>query len=153
MSNKLTIGIDPDVNKSGIAVFHPDKKLAMSNLSFFELQDYFVFHRDNIHVVKVEAGYLNLKSNWHNGNNIRTAARVGKNVGACNEVAKKIVEMCNHYHIPVKEIKPLPKIWKGHDRKITDAELKYQLKSRGIAHVNGRTNQEMRDAALICLLG
>ena len=151
--NKLIIGIDPDVTESGVAVLHPDKKLELMRLSFFNLADYLRHNASDIHIIKVEAGYMNEKSNFHGAKNIYTAARIGKNVGACNEVAKKIVEMCRHYHLPVKEVKPFRKIWRGKDGKITHEELQQQLKFRGIAPIIGRTNQEERDAALICLIG
>lgn len=152
MNDKLIIGIDSDVKKSGVAVLN-GKELLLNNLAFFDLRDFLVREKENIRIVKVEAGYLNKKSNFRGAKNIRTAARIGKNVGACNEVAKKIVEMCNHYGLPVKEVKPFKKVWKGKDGKITHEELKGQLKFRGIRQIVGRTNQEERDAALICLIG
>lgn len=153
MMNKLIIGVDPDVDKSGIAVLHPDKKLELYNLSFFELFDYLITNKENIKIVKVEAGHLVKKANFHGSKNTRTAAAIGRNVGANNETGKKIVEMCEHYGLLVKEVKPFKKIWRGKDGKITHEELQGQLKFRGIRTVVGRTNQEERDAALICLIG
>lgn len=152
MSNKIVIGIDPDVTQSGVAMLN-EKVLMLYNLTFFDLFDFLKSLKDEIRTVKVEAGYLNAKSNFHGAKNIQTAARIGKNVGACNEVAKKIVEMCRHYDLSVKEIKPFKKIWKGRDGKITHDELMSQLKFRGIKTESKTTNQEQRDAALICLLG
>lgn len=149
---KLIVGIDGDVTESGAAVFN-GKDLKLYKLSFFELLDFLLKNKSEIKIVKVEAGYLNQKSNFYGAKNIQTAARIGKNVGACNEVAKKIVEMCRHYGLPVKEVKPFKKVWKGRDRKITHEELQQQLKLRGIPQIIGATNQEQRDAALICLLG
>lgn len=151
MMNKLIIGIDPDVYKSGIAVLRPDKKLELSNLSFFDLFDYLITDKAHIKIVKVEAGHLVKKANFHGSKNTRTAAAIGRNVGANNEIGKKIVEMCRHYGLPVKEIKPLKKVWKG--GKISHDELQRQLKFRGIPEILSKTNQEERDAALICLIG
>lgn len=151
--HKLIIGIDPDVYRSGVAVLHPDKKFEITLLSFFQLRDYLTTDKENIKVVKIEAGHLNSKSNFHGAKNIRTASRIGKNVGANNEVGKKIIEMCEHYDIPYRPVKPFRKVWKGPDGKITHDELQQQLKFRGIAPIIGRTNQEERDAALICLIG
>ena len=152
MNDKLIIGIDSDVKKSGVAVLN-GKELLLNNLAFFDLRDFLVREKENIRIVKVEAGYLNKKSNFRGAKNIRTAARIGKNVGACNEVAKKIVEMCNHYGLPVREVKPFHKIWKGRDGKISHEELLLQLKMRNIKNDSRSTNQDQRDAALICLIG
>lgn len=151
--NKLIIGIDPDVTKSGVAILRPGKVIELTTLSFFELRDFLTREKENIHIVKVEAGHKVKIANFHGSKNSRTAAAIGRNVGANNEVGKKIVEMCEHYGLPVKEVKPFKKIWRGKDGKITHEELQQQLKFRGIAPIIGRTNQEERDAALICLIG
>lgn len=146
----MVIGIDSDVTKSGVAVLNC-KNLKLYNFSFFELFDFLKANKNQIKIVKVEAGYLNSKSNFHGAKNIQTAARIGKNVGACNEVAKKIVEMCEYCDIPVKEVKPFKKVWKS--GKISHVELFAQLIFRDVGCDVSRTNQEQRDAALICLLG
>lgn len=151
--NKLIIGIDPDVTKSGVAILRPGKVIELTTLSFFELRDFLTREKENIHIVKVEAGHKVKIANFHGSKNSRTAAAIGRNVGANNGVGRKIVEMCEHYGLPVKEVKPFKKIWRGKDRKITHEELQGQLKFRGIRTVVGRTNQEERDAALICLIG
>ena len=150
--NKYTyiIGIDPDCDKSGIAYLEvTTRKLEVSALTFPQLLDYLKFLVDNDSkamnmVVVVEAGWLN-KSNWHlhrNDNN-RTAAAKGNAAGRNHEVGRKIVEMCKHYGLEVVEQKPLRKCWMGEDRKITHKELAC------FTGITGRTNPEMRDAALI----
>lgn len=150
---KLIIGIDPDVEKSGVAILRQEKQLELTNLSLFELRDFLISEKENIHIVKVEAGHKVKIANFHGSKNSRTAAAIGRNVGANNEVGKKIVEMCQHYGLPVKEVWPFRKIWRGRDGKITHAELKAQLKFYGIDRAPGTTNQEERDAVMICLLG
>lgn len=95
-------------------------------------------------VVVVEAGYMN-KGNWHlNPKDTKAAAAAkGNHAGRNHETARKIVEMCKHWQMEVKEVKPLEKCWKGKDRKITHEEL------ARFTGVMGRTNQEGRDAALL----
>lgn len=149
--NKLIIGIDPDVSQSGVAILRPGKGIELTTLSFFELRDFLTSEKGNIYIVKVEAGHKVTIANFHGSKNSRTAAAIGRNVGANNEVGKKIVEMCEHYGLPVKEVKPFRKIWKN--GKISHAELRSQFKIRGIPLPTKRTNQEERDAALICLIG
>jgi hypothetical protein len=58
-------------------------------------------------------------------------------------VGRKIVECAQYYGLEVVERLPLKKIWKGKDGKITDAEIK------AFMPIQGRTNQEERDAALL----
>ena len=145
----MIVGIDPDTVKSGVAVYDKEtKKLELSCLSFFELQDYLSNAKKCIKVVKIEAGYLNKKNNWHISKNIRTASRVGANVGANHEVGKKIVEMCKYLEIDYIECKPLKKT---NGNKVSGVELKRRLIQLGINPIIGRTNQEMRDAALIAI--
>lgn len=151
--NKLIIGIDPDVTKSGVAILRPGKGIELTTLSFFELRDFLTSEKGNIYIVKVEAGHKVTIANFHGSKNSRTAAAIGRNVGANNEVGKKIVEMCEHYGLPVKEVKPFKKVWNGTKRKISHRELQLQFKIRGIPLPTKRTNQEERDAALICLIG
>lgn len=141
----MLIGIDPDVDKSGIAV-KSSNAVDLMTLTFFQLFDFLNNHKEKIKTVRVEASWLIAKSNWHNDKaNSRVAARIGKNAGSNHEVGRKIVEMCQYLSIPYQEVKPLKKIWKGSDGKITHAEL-----SRMVA-LPPRTNQEQRDACLLIL--
>lgn len=147
----IIIAIDPDVEKNGVAYLNcENKNLEISTLSFPELLDYLRYvqrcaETTQKHlVVVVEAGYMN-KGNWHlNPKDTKaTAAAKGNHAGRNHETARKIVEMCKHWQMEVKEVKPLEKCWKGKDRKITHEEL------ARFTGVMGRTNQEGRDAALL----
>ncbi|KAA5532679.1 hypothetical protein F0919_18025 [Taibaiella lutea] len=142
----LIIGIDPDVDASGVATINQvTNELELTCLKFFELYKYLTEHKDNIKLVVIEAGWLN-KGNWHKiRGTANINAKIGERTGANFEVAKKISEMCDHLKVPFKEIKPLLKVWKGPDRKITAQEFEKQT------GLKGRTNQEMRDAGLIAL--
>lgn len=142
----IIIGIDPDVNKSGIAVLDTQTKTCtLKSLSFPELIDYLQkakgFNEEII--IVVEAGWLNKKSDFYSIKGTRGQRRA-KDVGRNHEVGRKIVEMCKHYGYQVVEKRPLEKIWKGPDRKITHEEL-----TQFIETGKSRTNQEQRDAALI----
>lgn len=145
------IGIDPDVDKNGVAYLECESKiLEISALSFPDLLDYLRYAQRRAEtagkhlLVVVEAGYMN-KGNWHlNPKDTKAAAAAkGNHAGRNHETARKIVEMCKHWQIDVDEVKPLTKCWKGKDRKITHEEL---AKFTGIM---GHTNQEGRDAALL----
>ena len=99
---RILIGIDPDVEKSGVAYYESDtKKLELSNLTFFQLFDYLQHVErnkadlDEVTVV-IEAGWLN-KSNWHvTHGTANINAQIGQRTGANHEVGRKIVEMCKY---------------------------------------------------------
>lgn len=151
------IGIDPDVDKSGVAEFNiPARRMEAATLCFADLMDYLQHIKANFSdkgekvLVIVEAGWMNA-TNWHTGRvrSIAAAAKTGQNTGRNHEVARKIAEMSRHYGLETKEVKPLRKCWKGADGKITHAELGSLLEASGITPLAGRTNQELRDAVLL----
>lgn len=148
----VMIGIDPDVDKSGVAFLMVESRiLEVYNLTFAFLLDYLqeigdvLMREGKCFVVVVEAGWLN-KAHWHvgKGGSAARSAAIGNHTGRNHEVGRKIVEMCRHYGIEVVEQPPLRKMWKGRDGKITHEELQYFT---GI--MRKTTNQEARDAALL----
>lgn len=156
---KIIIAIDPDVDKNGVAYFNcKTKQLEASALTFPQLLDYLRYAKRQAevseadYIVIIEAGWL-INGNWHlhPKDTKKVAAAKGKHVGRNHEVGRKIEEMCKHWGIHYKLVKPLPKMWRGPDKKITKDELNEQLKHRGIQPIIGRTNQEMRDAVLLCI--
>lgn len=152
------IAIDPDTQKSGIAHYHPQtKQIETAQLTFPQLIDYLTYahaqaqeQKQKIKVV-VEAGWLNAKSNFHGGKGA-VAQRIAKNVGANHETGKKIIEIAQHIGLPTIPQRPLRKIWKGTNKKITHQELTQLMKTRKLPPLpTTRTNQDQRDAILICL--
>ena len=142
----IVIGIDPDVNKSGVGVVSRERKgVEVFSRSFPELLEYLKMAATHTSVVVVVEASWKISTNWHTGrgDSIRTAARKGKDAGRCHEVGRKIVECARYYGLEVVERLPLKKIWKGKDGKITDEEIK------AFMPIQGRTNQEERDAALL----
>jgi hypothetical protein len=142
----IIIGIDPDVKKSGVGVVSRERKgVEVFSRSFPELLEYLKMAATHTSVVVVVEASWKISTNWHagRGDSIRTAARKGKDAGRCHEVGRKIVECARYYGLEVVERLPLKKIWKGKDGKITDAEIK------AFMPIQGRTNQEERDAALL----
>lgn len=132
------IAVDPDVGRSGVAVWK-DNKIEIFNLSFPELLD-FLQERTGAKVI-VEAGWLNKKSNFHGGKG-GIGQKIANGVGRNAEVGRKIIEMCEHYGIDVREQKPLKKGWKN--GKISHEEI-----SKFIPGFPKRSNPETRDAALL----
>lgn len=140
---RILIGIDPDVEKSGVAYYESDtKKLELSNLKFFQLFDYLQHVErnkgdlDEVTVI-VEAGWLN-KSNWHAVKDSSSSknAQIGQRTGANHEVGKKIVEMCQYIGLNYELVKP----------------TKSKIKHKYFAFMTGilqKTNQEQRDAGML----
>lgn len=145
------IAIDPDVDKSGVALLRPStRRLQVANLEFPLLLDYFQSvkaTRDKTNeslIVIVEAGWM-VQGNWHLSfkETKQRAASKGYDVGRNHETGRKIVEYLKYIGIEVLEHYPLRKCWKGKDGKITHEELVY------FTGLSGRTNQDERDAALL----
>ena len=136
--DKILIGIDPDVDKSGVA-FRKNNQLKLQNLNFFQLLEYLKLIKENYENPKVyvECGFLN-KSNWHRkaGGSAALNSKIGERTGANFETAKKICEMCDYLKIEYFQIKPTKS-------KITN-ELFKQI--TGLKKV---TNQEQRDAFML----
>ena len=140
MSKKILIGIDPDVEKSGVA-FKAGKLIELANLTFFQLFDYLKFVKENQTdekvIIYVECGFLNA-SNWHKKINQSASinAKIGERTGANFEVAKKICEMCEYLGIECVKVKPT--------RSKVNADFFKQ-----ITKIETRTNQEQRDAYML----
>lgn len=146
------IGIDPDVEKNGVAIVERETRhLECAALTFGDTLDYLQWAVSRASQVGasvkvfVEAGWLS-RTNWHLKKWDNRGQVVAKGVaqGRNEQVSRLIGEMCEHYGMQWQFLKPFRKCWKGRDRKITHEEL---CAVTGIVY--GRTNQEMRDAALI----
>jgi len=137
----LYIGIDPDVTKSGFAVWHkPLRRFsAIEALTLPEMMEQLQLLKGNIALVVIEAGFLN-KGNRHTfkGQSIAAAAKTGENVGRNHQRGMDIVEILEWMRIPYRLQKPSTKnSWK-------DSEVTFQK----ITGVKGG-NPEKRDAAML----
>lgn len=144
----VVIGIDPDIDKNGMAIVYPKtKEISLYSLDLGQLMIYLDTFKQRYSArqfrVYVEAGWLN-KGNYHltHYDSKQSAARKGVDQGRNHQRGIDIVELCKYNNIPVEEIKPLQLVWvKG---KISHQEL-----IRYMPVVKKKTNQEERDAALI----
>jgi hypothetical protein len=149
MTKKIIVGIDPDVNKSGFATYC-NGELLVEALAFPALIEklYILATLPEDVLVVVEAGWLNEKSNFRNISDKRSDA-ISKKVGRNQQTGILICEMAEYYGLEVIRQMPFDKCWSGPDRKITHDELNYILKRNNIKELKS-SNQEKRDAALIC---
>mgnify|MGYP001164605831 CR=1 FL=1 len=136
----LIIGIDPDCELNGYAEWDiKQKRLTVSKQSFFQIFDILHSSKNDIALVRIEAGWHNKKSNFHSNSSQSKSVgeNIAKKVGSNHETGRKLVEMCQYLDIQVEEVKPL-------GTKSVDAKL--FKKMTGIAI---RTNQDMRDAGML----
>ena len=138
----MIIGIDPDVDKSGVAI-KTKEGIVLKSMPFFDLLDFLLAEKDNITNVMLEWCWHNKKGNYYGGNE-RVSANIGKGVGRNHQVGRLIEIWCKRHTIPYTLRKPLKKIWKK--GKISHEELMCITKL-GLK----RTNQEVRDACLLIL--
>lgn len=143
---KLIIGIDPDVEKNGVAYLQKKTPLStqmfqVDALSFFELFDVLKNKKENNDLeVFIEAGWLNKKSNFHySPNQSKTVGeKISKSVGRNHETGMKIVEMCEYLNIPYTLITP----------RASKYSQKEFFQMTGIK-VKGEFKQEMIDSGML----
>lgn len=149
----IIVGIDPDVDKSGVAVLDvKTRKMTLQTLDLPSLVRFAQQLRNKCREEKktlvaiVEASWKNSAHNWHtkDGDNGAVLAKKGYHVGRNHQVGQDICAMLRAIGVDVVEKTPLRKIWKGENGKITHKEF---TKLTGIT--TSRTNQEMRDAGLL----
>lgn len=132
----MIVGIDPDLEKSGVAVLHDNKQLEMTCLNFVDTLAFIEMNKPIIKCVYLEAGWLNKKSSWHDAKSISVSARIGKNVGENHATGKLLDECIKSKGVKVVLVRPVnTKLNAEQFEKIT--KIKY------------RTNQEQRDAAML----
>lgn len=136
-ADQIIIGIDPDLDKSGVAVRWSDA-MSLNNLTFIELKELIEREQPVIKKVVVEAGWLNEKANFHYRPNQTKAQgeRIAKNVGENHATGKLIVQLIESMGVPVQLIRPT--------RKKLDAK-----EFNRITGWDKQSNQEQRDAAML----
>ena len=143
--DKTYIGIDPDVDGSGYAVLLPDGGIWCGNLTIAGiLNDAEARHGRTVYVL--EAAWLTGKVNWHfsGGENRRVSSAMGYSIGRNHQTGMDIAALLRHLGHEVREVRPLKKLWRGKDGKITHEEI-----CRLTGWDAPRSNQEQRDALLL----
>lgn len=147
--------IDPDIKKSGVAMFTDGAKTIFSeSLDFTNLVTLVteIKTKDEVEVL-IEAGWANASYFHLSPKDTRhVIARKGYNVGENHRTGKLIAEFIRAKGIKVTEVRPLKKIWRSRDGKITHDELVIHAKQHGLELTKKRTNQDERDAVLLGLV-
>lgn len=151
---RILIGIDPDVDGSGVGVIDMEtKEVTKAQFALPQLVEY--LRRQHMMssslMVYVEAGWMNGGNRHLQGKGQWHAAKIGEQVGRNHQMSKLIGEFCEYHGIPYTFVRPLTKHWHGKDGKITHEELMSLIEGSGLTIEKCRTNQEMRDAILLAM--
>lgn len=138
LMSKFIIGIDPDLDKSGVAVALKGQVIKLWCLSLPELYNYFRSEKTMIKKVYLEAGWLNKKTSWHESKNKSTAEKTAYNVGLNHATGRLIEDMLKHLDIKYDLVRPTQS---KRDHKDFCVIAKWD---KAIP-----TNQEKRDAAML----
>lgn len=148
MTHDIIIGIDPDVEASGVAtLIRRTKKIEATTMKLPALMDYLrrVRYPTLTIAVVVEASWTTAH-NFHSlpSDSKAVAAKKGYHVGRNHQIGIDIADIARHFSLDVRLQPPLRKIWKGKDRKITHEEI-----CAITGYTAKRSNQEERDAMLL----
>ena len=140
IDTKIKIGIDPDSEKSGVAIAVNGKIIELKTMRFSDLVYFLNEKKEIIGLVVVEAGWLN-KSNWHvhPGATIREAASIGNDIGRNHQTGILIVEMCEALNIRCRLSRP---------QKMNTVKNNAALFNK-ITGWDRKSNPETRDAAML----
>ncbi|WP_407829356.1 hypothetical protein [Shewanella algae] len=142
----LVVGIDPDLEASGLAIVNRNKIAELKKMPFVELIEFITaLAADNDVVVKLEDVNLWKSVKKRPGTNDLVMRKISQNVGQVKATATHIKDLLNSKGINVILVKPL----RG-PVKQAKANSAYFNKLTGW---NGRSNEDTRDAALIALFG
>ncbi|MEW7862728.1 hypothetical protein [Acinetobacter baumannii] len=133
---QIIIGIDPDLEKSGVAILGND--LQLKNLTFPETVELFRNEQDSIKKVVIEAGWENKKANLRvgGGHSRQVNEQIARRVGMNHATGILLAEIAQALGLAVLLVKP------------TKSKLNAEQFNK-ITGWQGRTNQEQRDAGML----
>ena len=149
-NHDIIIGIDPDVEASGVATLCPKtKRVEATTMTLPALLDYLRRVRNEYPTLTVA---VVVEASWTTAHNFHSlpsdskavAAKKGYHVGRNHQIGIDIADIARHFSLDVRLQPPLRKIWKGKDRKITHEEI-----CAITGYTAKRSNQEERDAMLL----
>lgn len=137
-SNKIIIGIDPDVEKSGFCIVNGGKIQQIGVFPLWELFNYLDKHVNAL--VVIEAGWIDkngneAKNKSYHGGGKGSSYDVGRN----SEIGRQIAKFCHENNIPY--VLRQPRGYSG----LNAAQFK------SITKYEGKTNSETRVAAMFAL--
>jgi len=152
ITNGYILAIDPDVEKSGFALLDCKSQtfVKLEALTFTESIRFFneLSGDENLRPLRIVIEDTDISVNWHYKKTDKPGiiAAIGRSVGLCHATYRHLMEYAESvgFGTILKAKKPLKKMWRGPDGKISHNELKVFVKG-----LPSKTNQESRDAALL----
>lgn len=143
---KITVGIDPDLIKSGVGVAVGNKLIALDSVSFPALIEYLemVGPKENIKINLENPDAIKPLFGEKAKNSRAVREKICQDVGKCKAAGILIGELLTYHGYDVKLIAPLTGPLKMQAKK----DYMYFNKITGW---KGRTNSDQRDAGLIAL--
>ena len=136
----IIVGIDPDVDKSGVAVVNgrTGELIDLLNLNERNYDVFLLVYHHQIAKCVFSAGWLNKKTNFHNksGRTVGFKEKVAEGVGRNHQVGYSLIERTKAYNIKIQELMP-------NKAKPTLKEFKAYTKW------SGKSNPETRDAGML----
>lgn len=138
----IHIGIDPDLQKNGVAIMENGQYKEIISLSFPELLELIFESKNDTGVLFVVEDVNKNKPTYFRGKmNQAVSNNISQKVGMVKAVGQKIIEMLEFNNVPYELCPPL----KGTLKKCKeDAKLFTRLTGW-----QGRTNADKRDAAMM----
>lgn len=134
------IGIDPDVNKSGFAVWSKPKQkfLKIVALEFWQMIDEICqLDKENTTFI-LDSTFQSKKSNWHSQKSVGVAGMIGRKVGKNNQVAELLIQYFDRNGYQYKIVNPAGKAFTNSDKNF-----------KFLTGYKARTNKDMREAAIL----
>lgn len=145
----IIIGIDPDVEASGVAtLIRGTKKIDATTMTLPALMD----HLRRVRNIPRWSVAVVVEASWTTAHNFHSlpsdskavSAKKGYHVGRNHQIGIDIADIARHFSLDVRLQPPLRKIWTGKNRKITHEEI-----CAITGYTAKRSNQEERDAMLL----
>lgn len=142
----MIIGIDPDLEKSGVAVVANGRIESLHKLELDDLCEFVAERYTDGVLVVLEDVEIN-KPVFNRGNQVRRVReKIAQNVGNVKATARHIDRMLTKRGVKIIKVAPL----KGAVKRQAKKNSAYFNKLTGWT---GRSNEDTRDAALLALFG
>lgn len=133
----ITIGIDPDADKHGIAIFHGVKLVALHGWRIMDVINFIEDNRDKEIQFSIEDVMANKFIYARNVKQSKTLqSKIAMSIGRCQQSQVELMRILDHYKIQYKCWKPTKANW---------AKDKRQFER--ITGWNSRSNEDTRSAA------
>lgn len=121
----IYVGIDPDVEKSGFAIWDTSRKrfLNITELNFFDTLETLLKLKPN--KIIIEAGFLIPKKNWHKADSKGSSDTIAYQVGRNQQIAYLLGEFCERNKLNYQFVPPKGKLTKEIFKQYTGIQFKH----------------------------